>query len=112
MDIQSLYINGEKRGRIAVANNFFLRLRGMLGRRFTDFEALMISPCSEIHTMFMAYPIDVLFVSRTGVVVKAVESVKPWIPFVGAPEALFVIEMPSGMIKEQAIVPGMKVLIR
>jgi uncharacterized membrane protein (UPF0127 family) len=40
--------------------------------------ALIIAPCTAIHTFFMKFPIDVIFVARDGRVVKVRRSVVPW----------------------------------
>lgn len=112
MKIQRLFICGRYYGRIAVANTFFLRLRGMLGRNFTDFDAIMITPCGNIHTMFMAYPIDVLFVNERYQIEKVVENVEPWILYVGSSKAISVIELPAGKANEHGIKSGMPYQIK
>jgi len=47
------------------------RKRGLLGRDSLDAgTALLIAPCSSVHTFFMRFPIDVIFVDRSGRVRK------------------------------------------
>src|SRR5689334_9231432 len=47
------------------------RRRGLLGREnLRSGAALILAPCSSIHTWFMRFPIDVLFVGRDGVVLR------------------------------------------
>lgn len=41
-------------------------------------DALWIKPCNSIHTFFMRYPIDVLFLDRNLAVVKIYEGLVPW----------------------------------
>lgn len=54
------------------ANTFWERLRGLLGRRMLDAnEALHIQPCSDVHSFGMTYPLDILFLDKTGHVLKA-----------------------------------------
>jgi uncharacterized membrane protein (UPF0127 family) len=51
--------------RCVVADSFFTRLRGLLGRReLSRDEGLLIRPGSSIHTWFMRFPIDVVFLDR------------------------------------------------
>jgi uncharacterized membrane protein (UPF0127 family) len=58
------------------AGSFARRVRGLLG--YTDFGAtLMLCPCNDVHTFGMAFPIDVAFVSREGVVMRVLRGVKP-----------------------------------
>jgi uncharacterized membrane protein (UPF0127 family) len=51
------------------------RKRGLLGRDgLADGAALIIAPCSSVHTFFMRFPIDVIFADRAGRVVKTYAS--------------------------------------
>jgi uncharacterized membrane protein (UPF0127 family) len=72
------------------------RRRGLLGREgLAAGQALVIAPCSSIHTAFMRFPIDVVFMSRQGAVLKVAECVPPWrirLRF----WAFAVIELPAG----------------
>jgi uncharacterized membrane protein (UPF0127 family) len=55
------------------------RKKGLLGRdRLEPGEGLVIAPCGGVHTWFMRFPIDVVFVARDGRVVKVREAVQPW----------------------------------
>ena len=52
---------------LIVCANFFSRLKGMLfSRKAVLKDAYLIIPCNGIHTFFMAYPIDVIFLSEYG----------------------------------------------
>jgi uncharacterized protein len=65
--------------RCAVADSFLTRLRGLLGRHeLPSGEGLLISPCSSIHTWFMRFPIDVVFLERDLRVVGVAADVRPW----------------------------------
>jgi hypothetical protein len=66
-----------RRGRLA--NNFKTRTVGLLGdARLDDDEALIIKPCWSIHTFFMRFPIDVLFLDKKGRLKKMVRSMPAW----------------------------------
>lgn len=55
------------------------RNQGLLGRDgLPSGSALILAPCSSVHTWFMRFPIDILFVSRTGHVLKVRRAVGPW----------------------------------
>ena len=55
------------------------RRKGLLGRPGLDEgEGLVIAPCSSVHTAFMRFPLDLLFLDRTGRVVGASTEVPPW----------------------------------
>jgi len=63
------------------ALSWWSRLRGLLFRRplaSDGSEALLISPCSSVHTIGMAYGLDIVFLDATGVVLGTRERVRPW----------------------------------
>ena len=83
-----------------IADTPFKRMKGLLGRKaLNEGEALVIKPCNSIHTFFMRFPIDVLFVDKNNKVIKAISSIKPFritgIYF----GAAFVVELSAGTIK-------------
>lgn len=79
------------------ADNFFTRLRGLLGKKqFPPGEALLIKPCKSVHCIGMKIPIDVVFVSADNQVVCIIENMKPYrlSPYIR--NASYVIELPVG----------------
>jgi uncharacterized membrane protein (UPF0127 family) len=65
--------------RCVVANTMLPRMRGLLGQRSLPAgEGLLIRPAPSVHTFFMRFPIDVVFVSRAGEVLKVSADVGPW----------------------------------
>ena len=55
------------------------RTKGLLGRRGLPQSSVMIlAPCNGIHTFFMRFTIDVVFVDRQGRVLKICRALKPW----------------------------------
>ncbi len=81
------------------------RAIGLLSRNtFHEGEALIIPRCDAIHTWFMRFPIDVLFL-RQGVVVKALPAVGPF-HVVASSGAETVIELPVGTIQRSGVVVG------
>ena len=64
---------------VAVARSFWGRFRGlMLRRAMAPDEALLIEPSGSIHTAFMRFPIDVVFLDREKQVVKVAANVRPF----------------------------------
>ena len=64
---------------VGYARSYWHRLRGLLARPpLLQAEGLVIFPCNAIHTGFMGYPIDVIFISRQHDVVKVASAVSPW----------------------------------
>ena len=92
--------------RVEVAVTRRDRKKGLLGRDgLAPSSALIIAPCLAIHTMFMRFDIDALFVDVEGRVVKVVEGLTPWRIAV-KPSAHAVVELPSGSVRERTVTVG------
>ena len=75
------------------------RLRGLLGRSgLAGGSALVIEPCTSIHTLFMKFSIDALFLSTDGRVIRAISGLRPWRATRIYPSAAMVIELPAGTL--------------
>jgi hypothetical protein len=74
------------------------RRDGLLGRDgLAPGEALIIAPSNAVHTFFMRFSIDVLFVRKDGQVVGLRHAVRPWRIAV-SPRAYAVIELEAGTL--------------
>lgn len=77
---------------VQVADGVWSRFLGLMGRKSLPQGAgLLLKPSSSIHTMFMRFPIDVVFLDRSLRVVKVVAEMKPYratLAFGGAHSAL------------------------
>lgn len=63
------------------AANPWTRLRGLLGRKPlvpAAVEGLLIEPCASVHTFWMDYPLDLIFLDRNNLVLDIFENVAPW----------------------------------
>lgn len=89
------------------AGSFASRLVGLLGRSsLRAGEALVLDPCSSVHTAFMRFPIDVVYVDRDGKVVKVVSDLKPFRASGVLRGRCSVIELPSGTAASTRTIPG------
>jgi uncharacterized membrane protein (UPF0127 family) len=62
-----------------VADTAFTRMRGLLGRRgLPRGHGLFIQPTWSVHTWFMRFPIDVVFLDRDLTVLKIRKDMGPW----------------------------------
>jgi uncharacterized membrane protein (UPF0127 family) len=76
------------------------RRRGLLGRDALErHTAIVLAPCQSIHTWFMRFAIDVLFVRKDGTVLKVLPSVSPWRIALSL-RAFAVIELAAGVAVE------------
>ena len=86
---------------LEVADTHWSRLKGLMGRPGGSFcagKGLWIVPCHGVHTLAMAYPIDVVYLDSAMVVVHVEENVKPWRIAPLRMDAATVIEVPSHTI--------------
>jgi uncharacterized protein len=89
-----------------VADRMWPRMRGLLGRReLASGEGMLIRPTSSIHTFFMRFPIDAVFLSRDGEVLKVAANVGAWRAR-SRRRAHAVLELPAGEAERRAIAPG------
>lgn len=81
---------------IELADTRETRRKGLLGRPSLDVSAaLILRPCFSVHTAFMKFSIDVVFVNREGVVVRVARNLVPW-RIAGALSAHAVVELSAG----------------
>src|ERR1700687_4882045 len=65
--------------RCVIARSMFARMRGLLGRRsLAPEEGILLRPASSVHTWFMLFPIDVVFLDRDLSVLRVVPRLGPW----------------------------------
>ncbi|UOF91309.1 DUF192 domain-containing protein [Fodinisporobacter ferrooxydans] len=86
--------------KLVVSRTFLSRLRGLMFRRSFINEAMLLSPCNSIHTFFMLFPIDVLFLDRSMRIVHLCESLQPWRIILPVPSAYTTLELPAGTIQK------------
>jgi hypothetical protein len=89
-----------------VADSPKSRNKGLLGRTGLPVgEGLWIVPCQSVHTFFMKFPIDLVYIDRNKKVKKVRSSVGPW-RISACFSAHSIIELPVGIVKATQTVPG------
>jgi uncharacterized protein len=95
-----------------LANRPLSRMRGLMGRRgLPAGEGLLISPAPAIHTAFMRFPIDALFVDRELRVLEVVERLRPW-RIASKRGAHAVLELPAGECARRGVQSGDRLALR
>ncbi|MDD2458197.1 MAG: DUF192 domain-containing protein [Eubacteriales bacterium] len=90
---------------VRLADTPWARLRGLLGRRILmPGEGLVLTPCNQVHGLFMNFPIDLVFLDRERRVIQICR-LDPWqiSPYVR--KAQSVLEVPAGSA-EGRVRPG------
>lgn len=85
---------------VIFATTLFSRMRGLLGRKSLGHDtAMVIDPCSSIHTLGMRFTIDVLFLDSINRITSIKKNVPPgrfWV--FGGWQARRVIESEAGAL--------------
>ena len=96
-------------GNVRVARTHWMRLRGLIGTDASSFrpgQALWIVPCRGVHTLAMNYPLDVIYLDQSGIVVHLQSGIKPWRFAPIRLRAASVLELPYGVVARSGTVIG------
>jgi hypothetical protein len=92
--------------RCVVADSPASRMKGLLGRsELRPGEGLLLRPASAIHTWFMRFPIDAVFLDRDWRVVGISSEMGPW-RAASRRGAKAVLELPAGESARRGLAPG------
>jgi uncharacterized membrane protein (UPF0127 family) len=98
-----------ERGELATTT--WTRTKGLLGRSgLDDDQGLWIQPTGSIHMWFMRFPIDVVWASADGRVLKLTRNIKPW-RMAYCRRAKVALELPAGAIDRAGVEVGDHLLI-
>lgn len=89
------------------ATSFFQRAKGLLGREsLAEQQGLWIKPCNNIHTFFMKFNIDCIFVDKNLVVQKIKSNMSPF--RIAGPywKTASVIETKAGTVAQWNLMEG------
>jgi uncharacterized protein len=82
--------------RCEIADKALARMRGLLGRTgLAPGEGVLLKPASSVHTFFMRFPIDVVFLDRGHRIVGIAHTLRPWRAAAGR-RAKAALELPAG----------------
>jgi len=97
---------------VEMADSAWSRFIGLLGKKtLPPGQGLWLEKCASIHTCFMQFPIDVIFLDKNRNILKWVSALPAW-RFSAAQGAHAVLELPADTLSEKNCVPGDKLEIR
>ena len=112
MRVRNLSRDADLADRASVADSFWRRLRGLLGRDGLEAgEGLVIVPCNSVHMLGMRFPLDVLYLDRSGTVLRAVQELRPGTFGPLDLRSHVAVELPAGTIAATGTVPGDQVAL-
>ena len=92
--------------RCVLADTALARMRGLLGRKsLPSGEGILLRPASSVHTAFMRFAIDAVFLDRDLLVLKVASNLRPW-RTAGRRKAHAVLELPAGEAGRRGLEPG------
>ena len=92
--------------KLAMTTSFFGRVKGLLGvKSLPRGGGIVLKPCTQIHTMFMSMPIDVIFADGDLRVLHIIENMGPWRLSPLFFRAVYVIELSAGAL-QGGVKPG------
>ena len=90
----------------SVADRPLARMRGLMGRAGLDSgQGILLSPAPSIHTFFMRFAIDALFLDAELRVLRIVPGLRPW-RAASCRGARVVVELPAGEAKRRGVSVG------
>ena len=92
--------------RCLMATNMTLRFRGLMGKKALPAgDGILLRPCGSVHTMFMRFPIDVVFCDADLRVLSVGSDVPKW-RVRGQRGAKVTIELAAGEIARRGVAAG------
>lgn len=89
------------------ARSYWSRFLGLMGRAgLPPGGGLLLDPGGAIHTLFMRFPLDVLYLDRKGSVLRATERMPPWRLGPVVRGCRYVLELPPGAIAATGTAAG------
>jgi hypothetical protein len=90
-----------------MADKLWQRIKGLLGKKeLAPGHGLVLKPCNSVHTFFMFFSIDVLFVDKANRVIKALPNLKPFRLTFLYFNASIAVELPAGLIQASGTSEG------
>jgi hypothetical protein len=104
--IRNLTRNTELGGSIELADTSAKRRTGLLKHtHLKPGEGLWIVPCESVHTFFMKFSIDLIYLDKKHAVRKVRHAVKPW-RMSACLSAHSILELPAGAARASGTLPG------
>jgi len=80
-----------------MADTFWRRLIGLMGKpELEENSGIILTPCNSVHTLFMRFPIDVIFLNNKLEVLLIKQNLRPWSISPIVANAKYVLEVNAG----------------
>jgi uncharacterized membrane protein (UPF0127 family) len=86
---------------ILLADTLWSRLIGLMFKKeLLEADGLMLDPCRSIHTFFMRYSLDIVFINSKNEIIKIIRDLKPWRMTWIYLNACKTLELPAGKLPQ------------
>lgn len=97
--------------RVKAAKNPWTRFWGLMGKESLDEQAgLWIEPCNSIHSCFMRFAFDAVFLDKEGYIVDVVEVMRPWRFSHLVKGGRVTLELPEGRVRSLGLEVGQQLI--
>ncbi|MDR1474623.1 MAG: DUF192 domain-containing protein [Endomicrobium sp.] len=95
--------------KVVKAQTFWQRFIGLMFKKNIKYSVLFKN-CKSVHTFFMCFNLDVIFLDRDNRVIKIVKQLKPFRIVLPVKNAVSIIEIPSNTIENVNSIIGKKLI--
>lgn len=94
-------------GDVTLASSYWARFWGlMFRRRLAEGSGILLTKSTSLHGFFMFFRWDAIYVDDDGVVMKVVDSMRPWTISFGGKGAKHALELEAGTAERSGTVAG------
>jgi len=80
-----------------VAEGPWERMKGLLGHsHLASGQGMWIEPCNNVHTFFMKFAIDVVYLNWEGQILRIIKKMEPWRTHLPVWSGRVALELPAG----------------
>ncbi|SBV97661.1 conserved exported hypothetical protein [uncultured Eubacteriales bacterium] len=90
----------------SLADTFLPRFLGLMGKNLVQRDALLLSPCNQIHCFFMKSAIDAVYLAPSGEILALTASMAPGTVGKAVKGAARVLELYPGDAQRLGLAPG------
>jgi uncharacterized membrane protein (UPF0127 family) len=94
--------------KIITAKSFAARFIGFMFKKPKNY-AIVFNNCKSVHTFFMRFNLDIIYLNRDNEIVKIIKEVKPYRFTLPCKNAVSILEIPSGLIDINKLKIGTKI---
>ena len=95
---------------IKIADTFFKKLIGLMFKRDFSYH-LLLKNCSSIHTFFMFFPIDCIYLDKNYTIIAIHKNIRPWRIIIGPQRTKSIIELKTNLYTSKLYKVGSRVTI-